>query len=327
MPGRDIIVVGASAGGVEPLVELARGLSADLAAAVFVVLHLPPTARSALPKILGNAGPLPAVHPRDGEPIQAGRIYVAPPNNHLVLSGGRVLLDQGPRINGVRPAADVLFRSASRAYGQRVVGVLLSGTLGDGTEGLRAITMRGGIAVVQDPDEARFAGMPTAALARAEVNFVLPVSQIASLLKRSADEQIEGSMSSDIPGESHEVAAGVNSGKAPNEASGITCPACHGSLWEVPGDPVPGFECRVGHRFSGEAFLGEQGEAIEAAIWSAINSLQERADTLRRVAARLDEDSPLGRKYLERAEEADGQADTIRQALTRVIQADALGGW
>ena len=124
-----------------------------------------------------------------------------------------------------------------------------------------------------------------------------------------------------------DAASVVGSEKEPNEAAGITCPSCHGSLWEVPGDPVPGFECRVGHHFSGEAFLGEQAAAVEAAIWGAVNSLQERSEALRRMAARMGEGQPLAVDYLERARDAEAQAETIRQALRRVILADALGTW
>jgi two-component system, chemotaxis family, protein-glutamate methylesterase/glutaminase len=324
VPGRDIIVVGASAGGVEPLIELARALPAALSAAVFVVLHIPITARSALPNILSKAGPLPAAHPADGEIIRPGHIYVAPPNNHLTLSRGRTRLDQGPRLNGVRPSVDALFLSASESYGPRVTGVLLSGTLGDGSNGLRAITMRGGLAVIQDPQEARFPGMPSAALARTDVHSIVPAADIGPLVARLAAEPVEAPMtSSGSPSNPPEL----RSDKAPNEASGISCPACNGSLWEVPGDPVPGFECRVGHRFSGEAFLGEQAAAVESAVWSAINSLQERADTLRRIAARLDSGSRLADRYLERSADAEAQAATIREALNRMLQAESVGEW
>lgn len=327
MPGRDIIVIGASAGGVEPLIQLAATLPSQLAAAVFVVLHLPPNARSSLPVILDRSGPLPAVRPRDLEPIHPGHIYVAPPNSHLILAGGRVRLDPGPRVNGVRPSADVLFHSASQAYGPRVVGVLLSGTLGDGTEGLRAIKMRGGLAVVQDPEEARFSGMPSTALARTDVDYVLPVRDIGTLLAQLAAEPTKKDKNTNPTDDADDAASVVGSEKEPNEAAGITCPSCHGSLWEVPGDPVPGFECRVGHHFSGEAFLGEQAAAVEAAIWGAVNSLQERSEALRRMAARMGEGQPLAVDYLERARDAEAQAETIRQALRRVILADALGTW
>jgi two-component system chemotaxis response regulator CheB len=181
---RDVIVVGASAGGVEALAELARGLPADLPAALFVVLHLPPDARSNLPSILDRAGPLPAIHAEDGAPIHPGRIYVAPPNRHLTLEADRMRLSIGPRINSLRPSIDVLFRSAARAFDSRVIGVVLSGTLDDGTLGLDAIKLRGGVAVIQDPNEARFSGMPRSAVERVNADHVVPVAQIPGLLER-----------------------------------------------------------------------------------------------------------------------------------------------
>src|SRR5688572_7890037 len=146
--GRDIVAIGASAGGIEALREVTRRLPADLQAAVFVVLHLPRDVRSSLPEILSRSGPLPAAHARDGEPVEKGRIYVAPPDRHLLLDDGRVRLTAGPSHNQLRPAVDPLFGSAARAHGSRVVGVVLSGALDDGTAGLASIKRRGGIAIV-----------------------------------------------------------------------------------------------------------------------------------------------------------------------------------
>ncbi len=182
MARRDVIVVGASAGGVEALIQLTGGLPPDLDAAVFVVLHMPVDARSVLPRILDRAGPLVASHATDGQLPEPGHIYVAPPNHHLLLEHGYMRLTVGPRVNGVRPAIDALFQSAARAYGPRVVGVVLSGTLYDGTLGLDAIKLRGGVAVVQDPGTAERREMPDAAVAATVADAILPLEQIGPFL-------------------------------------------------------------------------------------------------------------------------------------------------
>jgi two-component system chemotaxis response regulator CheB len=332
---RDVVVIGASAGGVEVLAELARGLPPDLPAALFVVLHLPADARSNLPSILDRAGPLPAAHAVDGEPISPGRIYVAPPNRHLIVEGDRMRLSIGPRINSVRPSIDVLFRSAARAFDRRVTGVVLSGNLDDGTLGLDAIRLRGGVVIVQDPDEARFSGMPRNAMERVAPDLVLPVGAIPAALERlTAGAPVDRTV---VEG-SHAVERGffdtdaaIDDAAPPphekrgNAASGFTCPNCHGSVWELEDGGLPRIECRVGHAFSVDAFLGEQAVALEDAIWSAINSLEERATTLRRFASRFQQ-APRSRvRYLEQAELIEQQAGLLREGLARVIQAEENG--
>lgn len=186
MEGTRIVVVGASAGGVEALRALAAGLPTGFPAAVLVVAHVPATRPSLLPQILTAAGTLPAAHAVDGETLAAGRLYVAPPDRHLRVEGRTVRLSAGPRENFARPAINPLFRSAARAYGRRAAGVILSGALDDGVAGLRAIGRQGGVTVAQDPREALFPPMPEAAIRNATVDFVLPVAGIAALLARWA---------------------------------------------------------------------------------------------------------------------------------------------
>src|SRR3982750_3657394 len=190
MPGHDIIVMGASAGGVEALSQLVRTLPEDLPAAVFVVLPVRAPATSGLRHTLSRNGPLAATHPADGEAIEPGRIYVARSDRHLIIHPERIRLSLGPRENGHRPAVDPLFRSAARSYGRRVVGVILSGTLDDGTAGLAAVKMRGGLSIVQDPDDALYTGMPRSAIEHVAVDHVVPLSQIAPILTRLAHESV-----------------------------------------------------------------------------------------------------------------------------------------
>src|SRR5437870_1151500 len=188
MSGHDIIAIGASAGGVDALVKVVKDLPAHLPAAVFVVLHIPAQSPSMLPDILNRAGPLRAVHPEDNTEIKHGHIYIAPPDHHLLLDKDHIHIARGPKENRHRPAVDPLFRSAALAYGPRVVGIVLTGVLDDGTAGLRAVKRYSGIAIVQDPDEAIYPGMPLSAIEHVQVDHILPLAAIGPLLVRLASE-------------------------------------------------------------------------------------------------------------------------------------------
>jgi two-component system, chemotaxis family, protein-glutamate methylesterase/glutaminase len=293
IPGRDIIVVGASAGGVEALTQLVRRLPADLPASIFVVLHLPAHSPSLLPQILSRSGALPASHPADGEPIQVGRIYIAPPDFHLLVESGRVRLTRGPRENGHRPAMDPLFRTAARSFGPRVVGVVLSGTLDDGTAGLAAIKLQCGVAVVQDPDEALYAGMPRNAMESVAVDHSLPVAAIADLLDRLARESLvteDDPVTEKIQKESRIAAFdmdAIEDEDRPGHPSVFGCPDCGGTLWELHDGDLVRFRCRVGHGWTANGLLAEQSDGIETALWTALRALEERAVLCRRVADRM----------------------------------------
>ena len=198
MSGHDIIVVGASAGGVETLCQLVSSLPQDLTAAVFIVLHIPVHGKSMLPTILnraiakqhGELSLLQARHPTDGEVISPGRIYVAPSDKHLLIKDRCIHLARSARENSHRPAIDPLFRTAARSYGQRVVGVILSGLLDDGTAGLAVIKQRGGVAIAQDPEEALYSGMPSSAIENVDVDYILKVGDIAKTLTHLADQPV-----------------------------------------------------------------------------------------------------------------------------------------
>ncbi|MEW5929534.1 MAG: chemotaxis protein CheB [Gemmatimonadota bacterium] len=332
MPGHDIVVIGASAGGVEALAELFSRIPRDVEASFFVVLHVPDRGTSVLPSILSRRGVLPARHPADGAVIEPGRVYVAPPGHHLLVKRGRVRLVRGPRENGARPAVDPLFRTAAAAYGPRVVGVVLSGTLDDGTAGLQAVKERGGIAVVQDPDEAMYAGMPRSAVEHVAVDHVLPLARIAPLLVRLAEEAVEDDKGGgDVPDEHKDEIDAVEMAPQPlhgddraGAPSGYTCPECHGALWEVQEGELVRFRCRVGHAYSVETLLSEQSTSMEAALWTALQALEERASLSRGMAERMDRRGHprLAARY--RAEEAETQAraELVRRVL---LQGGAAG--
>jgi two-component system chemotaxis response regulator CheB len=324
---RDVVVIGASAGGVEPLMRLVGGLPSDHPGSLFVVLHMPPHAPSHLAAILDRAGPLLAAPAIDGEPIQPGRIYVASPNHHLYVHRGHVRVGVGPRENGSRPAVDVLFRSASRAYGPRVVGVILSGALSDGSRGLALIKHRGGVAIVQDPGEALFGGMPSSALERTQVDHCATAAEIATLVDELARQPLESIVSGgmDTHADDEPVEPGIAEEKSPGNASGLTCPECFGAIWELRDGETVRFECRVGHAYAPEAFVAEQGGRVEAALWTAINTLEERSETFHRLAALYPGNSRLASSYDERATETTQQADVLRNLLYSLMRARDVG--
>ncbi|HKE44233.1 MAG TPA: chemotaxis protein CheB [Steroidobacteraceae bacterium] len=287
MPKRDIIVVGASTGGIASLQELVSALPADLPAAMLIVLHLGANAPGMLPEILGRAGPLPAQVPEDKAAIEAGRIYVAPPDRHLLVERGRVRVVRGPKENRHRPAIDPLFRSAAWAYGPRVIGVVLSGELDDGTAGLWAIKTCGGIAVVQDPHGAISQGMPRNALAHTEIDHCVPLVEIAPLLVRLADEEVDGAVRAPETLKSEVDFASMKGDIRDMDALGTlspyTCPTCRGALWELTDADLLRYRCHTGHAFSAESLVAEQSTAVEDALYSALRVVEEKATALRRI--------------------------------------------
>lgn len=326
MPGHDIIVVGASAGGVEALVKVVGMLPADLPAAVFVVLHIPAQSPSLLPEILNRAGPLPAVHPKHGEAIQHGQIYVAPPDEHLLVGSGHVHVVRGPKENRHRPAVDPLFRSAAVTYGPRVVGVILTGSLDDGTAGLLAVKRRGGVAVVQDPDDALYSSMPRSALAHVDVDYSLPLENIGPLLVELAYEQAAGEavhpVSKDMEIETKMAEMdmnALNNGEQVGTPSVFSCPECGGVLWELHDGHLLRFRCRVGHAYSVDSILAGQSEAVEEALWSALKTLEESASLSRRMAREAQEGGKdwLAKRFEEKLHDAEQHATLIRQVLLK----------
>ncbi|GAB3603621.1 chemotaxis protein CheB [Kineococcus gypseus] len=330
MATRNVVVVGASAGGVEALRTLVGGLPVDLPATVLVVLHVPPTGVNALAAILDRAGPLPARAARHGEHLRPGQVLVATPDLHLVLSDDHVLHSAGPRENGHRPAVDVLFRSAARAVGSRAVGVVLSGTLDDGAAGLVAIRGRGGLGVVQDPADALYAGMPNSAIAAAHPEHVLPVARIPELLAELVRTEAPPTPpATDLLEEEYAMARfdldAIGGDEHPGTPSGYACPDCSGVLWRIEEAGMVRFRCRVGHAWSPESLHAEQTSAMDSALWMALRSLEERAALSREMGerAQLSGHRLSAQRFLERAAETETAARTIRDLLTS--RADAGG--
>lgn len=319
----DIIVVGASAGGVEALSRLAGELPRDLRAAVLVVLHVS-RGRSVLPEILTRSGRLRAFHPDDGETLEYGRIYVAPPDRHLVVEPGRVRVVASAAENGVRPAVDPLFRSAARAYGSRVVAVLLTGSLDDGTAGIAAVKAAGGVTIVQDPEEALAPGMPRSAIASGFVEHVLPLRDIPVLLAALVDEQAPNRrIDADHPHlrrlepDLQPMPLAVHDNDRPGKPSVFSCPACHGILWEADEVGLLRFRCRVGHVYSPETMLGAQTDEVDRALWVALRTLEERAALAHKLAERARERQHglVDRAFTARAGETEREAEQIRRLL------------
>lgn len=307
-----MVVVAASAGGVEALRALLARLPGDLAASVLVVLHLPPRAGSSLAGILDRAGPLEAATASDGEPLRHGRVYVAPPDRHLMVQDGEIRLSRGPRYNGHRPAADPLFLSAALDAGPRTLAVVLSGTLDDGARGCAVVERHLGAVAVQDPRQSAFDGMPRAALAAARGAEALRVEEIAEWIVRQSRTTVEDEVVKD-PGIEKEVALYLLSGEiGPYEGdlTGLSCPECGGPVYEAKGGGEAHYGCRVGHGWSPQGMAASQAEAVERALWTATLRLEERLRMLERM---LDRAEAQGRKHSSRRLLED--ADQTRQAL------------
>lgn len=326
MPGADIgarhdlVVIGASAGGVEALRQVVAALPRELPACVVVVLHLPAGGISVLPSILDRAGPLRAKPAIDGEKLEPGTIYVAVPDCHVQIDDGRLRVQGGPRENGHRPAIDPLFRSAALVGGEQTLGVILSGALDDGARGLRAIKAHGGTTIVQDPQTALHPGMPTSAIQYVAPDRVLAPDQIAEVIVEFANGGVQ---------------KGHNGGKATRmsergqvkeqtsvdqlgDETGLTCPDCGGAIYQQEEDHVVSFRCRVGHQYTADTFLIEQSKTVENSLWAGLRLLEERAVLMRRLAERYERQQRTSRRFRQKAEELESHAAKLTQLLRDV---------
>jgi len=320
---RNIIVIGCSVGGVEALQKLVAGFPEKFHASIFVVMHLAPQNMSVLPDILNRAGYLPASHPRNGESFRTGHIYVAPPDHHLVIEDGHMLLTRGPKENRHRPAVDPLFRSAARYHGRRVIGVILTGSLDDGTAGLLVVKKRGGVAVVQNPDEAMASDMPRSAIASVAVDHIVPIAEMPQLLAELAAEQVSenGAGGSSRLSKETQIAEldmnAIEDDNRPGVPSQFACPECGGVLWEQNGEEILRFRCRVGHAYTADSLSAEQDDGVETALWAAMRALEEGASLARRLASRAEQNKQhrLVRRFQQRAQEKMEQAEVLRRLI------------
>ncbi|MFB4319427.1 chemotaxis protein CheB [Actinomadura sp. 21ATH] len=326
--GRDVVVAAASAGGIGALRDLLARLPADLPAAVLVALHVSPYGGGALPRVLQRASALPVSYAEDGGDLTRGRVFVAPPNRHLLLSGDTLRLSAGPRQNGHRPAADPLLFSAALAAGPRVIAVVLSGALDDGAAGGAAVRRHGGLVLVQDPAEAPFRGMPDAALEAVPDAPALPLAGLAARIDGEAreageefpepvrDAELERRVAWLLP----ELPAAFEPGSTVPE--GVSCPECGGPIYlgrRRPGEPGR-YECVVGHAWTGRSLFSGQTHQVEWALEQAARQLTER----RRLNRRLEAEAAgrghhiSARRFAETGEETERALVTIQRLITEM---------
>jgi two-component system chemotaxis response regulator CheB len=328
------LVIGASAGGVEALKEVVAQLPADLPAAVFVVLHVPPYVSSSLPTILAECGPLPAVHPHDGAAIKPTVIYVAPPDHHLLIDRDRVAVKKGPKENRFRPSIDALFRSAAYTSGPRAIGVVLSGALDDGTSGLWSIKRLGGVTIIQQPNEARFESMPRSALEYVEVDHALPSTEIGSLLGRLVGESpaqgaaMEADLKTRMATEVQIAADDEAFQRGVMELGALTpftCPECHGVLVRIAEGKMSRFRCHTGHAYTDSALLEGVMEATGEMLWQVIRSLEESLMLLDHMGRHLQEagDDDRANLFFAKARELEKRSRTFHDS---VLDHESLSG-
>jgi two-component system chemotaxis response regulator CheB len=318
---RDLIVVGGSAGGIQALRQVLALLPADLQAGVLVATHLAPHAPSRLAQHLSVAGALPTVSATDGQSIRLGTLYTAVPDRHLLVGEHDVLrLSRGPRENRARPAVDALFRSAARWCGPRVIGVVLSGTLDDGAAGLATIAERGGTALVQRPDTARFDGMPRAALRAVPDAVPLPPAELARAIVDLVGKPVSPAATAPSEALIWETDMTENARAAsppPGRPVGLGCPDCGGGMNVVENGRTVHYLCHAGHSYSPATFVASRDEGVETALWTALSALQEQSMVLQEMAVRADQagDRDTHRRHESAVRRVDDAIEVVRTQL------------
>jgi two-component system chemotaxis response regulator CheB len=325
MANRDLVAIGASAGGVEALAFLCTKLPAQFPATILITQHLPSHSNSALDQVLTGAGQLPATFARHGDTLRKGQIFLAPPGCHLIADGDRLLLGNGPRENNVRPAIDPMLRSAALCCGPRAIGIVLTGTLGDGASGLKAVQQCGGITVVQDPDDAAFPEMPRTALNRSIPDHIVRLSDLPALLnslvQRPAGEPrpVPDSIRFEV-GIANGQKASMKDMDRIGRRSVLTCPECNGVMWEIGDDELPHYRCHVGHAYGSEPMNLALDENLRRALGSALRALEERIAMTERLRehARQRGHNQSADAWSRRIQEIEKEADALRNAIIRI---------
>ena len=334
MSKRDIIVIGASAGGVSALEQLVRSLPKDFPASVFIVMHTPPYSPSKLPQILSRASALEAVHPEEEEQVEQGKIYVAPPDHHMLIEEGRVVIRKGPKENRFRPSIDALFRSAAYTYGTRVIGIVLTGALDDGTSGLWTVKRLGGMAICQDPEEATFPEMPLSAQEYVDIDYTSRLSEMGALLNRLVNEPADSSFKP--PREELErVALEVRIATKDNafeqgimnmgDLAPFTCPSCHGALVRLKEGSRVRYRCHTGHSYTANSLLAGVSESVEETLWEAMRGLEEITMLLQHMGEHIMDagDHAVADRFMKKANET---AERARLVHDSVFKHERLSG-
>jgi two-component system chemotaxis response regulator CheB len=323
---RDLIVIGSSAGGLPALMEIISSLPADFPAAILVVQHIPPYTVSNLHHILDRLGPLQAVMAVDGDTIEPGKIYVAIPDHHLMVEQEKIIVKRGPKENRFRPSIDALFRSAAYTYGSRVIGIVLSGVLDDGTSGLWSVKRLGGITIIQEPADALFPQMPLNAQEYVQIDYTVPASQIAALL---------GQLTTSIPGKKPKLSLKelklleteiVIAGRDNAFEMGIielgtltpfTCPECHGALTELKEGKLIRFRCHTGHAYTISALLSEVSTNVEAILWQAMQGLEETTMLLTRLGQHFatNKQSSIAKVFFKKADSIKAHSQAVHDSV------------
>jgi len=334
---RNIIVIGASAGGFKALTNLVAGLPSDLNAAIFIVWHLAPDSLNILPRLLNEQCTISATTAVDRQPVAFNQIFTAPADRHLILERGYMRVTAGPKENRFRPAVDPLFRSAALAYGSRVIGVILSGALDDGTAGLGIIKKYGGLTIVQDPFDAEVPSMPANALRNVEVDYQVTLAEMAGLLTRLTNEEVYAVGEASVEDHERDVKeidiALQDQMSVSMESLGnwtpFTCPDCNGVLAAIrEGDRVR-YRCHTGHAFSADSLLDAITSNIENSLWSATRLIKESIALLNYLGDHYAEvnDPKLAARFFKKAGEAEARMKHVWLATreNEHLNTDILG--